>query len=113
MKTLTEMQEGVEAASRLLKSLANQDRLMILCHLAEDEFNVRELESLLQIRQPTLSQQLARLRADKLVETRREGKEIFYRLASTEAGAVITLLHELFCAPDDAPEKPARKASRA
>ena len=102
MKTLTEMQEGVEAASRLLKSLANQDRLMILCHLAESECNVSELEALLQIRQPTLSQQLARLRADHLVETRREGKEIFYRLASTEAGAVINLLHELFCASDDA-----------
>ncbi|WP_256872857.1 ArsR/SmtB family transcription factor [Candidatus Entotheonella palauensis] len=93
------MKEGVETASRLLKALANQDRLLLLCYLAEGEHNVSDLEALLQIRQPTLSQQLARLRADNLVETRRQGKEIYYRLASTEASAVIELLHELFCEP--------------
>ncbi|ETW99124.1 MAG: ArsR family transcriptional regulator [Candidatus Entotheonella gemina] len=99
MDDLIGMKEGVEAASRLLKALANQDRLLLLCHLAEGEHNVSDLETLLQIRQPTLSQQLARLRSDNLVETRRQGKEIYYRLASTEASAVIQLLHELFCEP--------------
>ncbi len=98
MMDLAEMNQSAEEASRFLKALANRDRLLILCHLAEGERNVTELEDLLEIRQPTLSQQLARLRADQLVETRRAGKVIYYRLASAEASAVIQLLYELFCA---------------
>lgn len=92
-----EMYESAEKASRLLKALANQDRLMILCNLADGEKNVSELEEILNIRQPTLSQQLARLRADELVSTRRNGKAIYYTLASNEAGRVIELLYELYC----------------
>ncbi len=91
---------GSERACRLLKALSNQDRLMILCNLAEGEKCVGELEQLLGIRQPTLSQQLARLRADDLVTTRREGKVIYYRLASTEATRTIELMFELYCAPE-------------
>jgi ArsR family transcriptional regulator len=98
MMNLVEMNQSAEEASRLLKALANPDRLLILCNLAEGERNVTELEDLLEIRQPTLSQQLARLRADHLVDTRRDGKAIYYRLASAEASAVIKLLYELFCA---------------
>ena len=63
-------------ASDLLKALANPHRLLILCHLAEGEMSVGELEQLLKLRQPTLSQQLVRLREDALVETRRAGKMI-------------------------------------
>ena len=92
--------EHTEQASRLLKVLANQDRLMILCTLAQGEKNVSELEDTLHIRQPTLSQQLARLRADDLVTTRREGKAIYYSLASNEAGRIIEVLYELYCATD-------------
>lgn len=99
MMNLVEMNQSAEEASRLLKALANPDRLLILCNLAEGERNVTELEDLLEMRQPTLSQQLARLRADHLVDTRRDGKAIYYRLASAEASAVIKLLYELFCAP--------------
>ena len=87
-------------ASGLLKTLANSHRLLILCHLAEGERSVSELEQLLKLRQPTLSQQLARLREDALVETRRSGKMIYYRLASNDARRVIELLYELFCATD-------------
>jgi ArsR family transcriptional regulator, virulence genes transcriptional regulator len=87
-------------ASDFLKGLANPHRLQILCHLAEGEMSVRQLERLLKLRQPTLSQQLARLREDALVDTRRAGKMIYYRLASNEARRVIELLYELFCAAD-------------
>lgn len=93
------LQQSSEKASTLLKALANQDRLMILCNLADGEKCVGDLEALLGIRQPTLSQQLARLRADELVRTRRDGKVIYYRLASSEAGRVIELLYELYCEP--------------
>ena len=88
-------------ASDFLKALANPHRLLILCHLAEGEMSVGELEQLLKLRQPTLSQQLARLREDALVDTRRAGKMIYYRLASNEARQVIELLYELFCSIDD------------
>ena len=102
MRDMTEMEvmrESSEQASRLLKALSNQDRLMILCLLGESEKCVSELEELLGIRQPTLSQQLARLRADDLVSTRRDGKVVYYKLASTEAGQIIGLLYEMFCVP--------------
>lgn len=93
------MRESAEKASRLLKALSNQDRLLILCLLAGGEKCVSEVEELLGIRQPTLSQQLARLRADSLVATRREGKVVHYRLASSEAGRVMELLYEMYCVP--------------
>lgn len=84
-------------ASKFLKALANDNRLVILCSLAEGEKNVGELERILGIRQPTLSQQLARLRSDELVETRRDSRQIYYGLASDEAEQMIKLLYELFC----------------
>jgi len=86
-----------QRASRFLKSLANGNRLVILCSLVDGEKNVGELERILGIRQPTLSQQLARLRSDKLVETRRDSRQIYYALASHEAEQVIKLLCDLFC----------------
>jgi len=101
MKPVANMHEGAEQASRLLKALANQERLLVLCHLAEGEKCVSELQEILQIRQPNLSQQLARLRADELVQTRRSGKEIYYRLSSEAAGRIIDLLYEIFCAPSE------------
>ena len=72
--------------------MANENRLLILYHLADGEKSVTELELLLGIRQPTLSQQLARLRADSLVATRRAAKLIYYSLASDDAHRVIQLL---------------------
>ena len=91
-------------ASDFLKALANPHRLLILCHLAEGELSVGELEQLLKLRQPTLSQQLARLREDALVDTRRVGKMIYYRLASNEARRAIELLYDLFCGAGAAPQ---------
>lgn len=85
------------AACALLKSLANPDRLLLLCELAQRECNVGQLEQALGIAQPTLSQQLAVLRDAQLVDTRREGKHIYYRIASEEALAVLQVLHAQFC----------------
>ena len=88
---------NAKRASRFLKALANDNRLVILCSLADGERNVGELEQILGIRQPTLSQQLARLRLDELVETRRDSRQIYYGLASNEAKQMIELLNDLFC----------------
>lgn len=91
------MAESAKAASDLLRALAHEARLMILCMLVEGEKSVSELEAFLEMRQPTVSQQLARLRADRLVQTRRDGKTIYYSLASEEAQKVISVLYDLYC----------------
>ena len=98
-KKLAGMDQAAAAAATLLKALANEDRLLILCNLAAGEKNVTELQEILGLRQPTLSQQLSRLRYEGLVEFRRDGKSIHYRLASDEAAKIIELLYELYCAP--------------
>ncbi len=94
-----DLTESVCGAAAFLKGLANENRLLILCHLAEREMSVTELELVLGIRQPTLSQQLARLRAENLVTTRRQARSIYYSLASNDARQMIVLLYEMFCAP--------------
>lgn len=96
---LEAMQASAARACGLLKTLGNPDRLLLLCQLSQGEYCVSELETLLNIQQPTLSQQLGVLRDEELVSTRREGKQIYYSMASKEALAVMTVLHELFCAP--------------
>ncbi len=95
-----QMIERTREATMFLKALANENRLLILCHLSEGEKSVAELEALLRIRQPALSQQLARLRAEKFVKTRRDAKSIYYTLASEDVVLVIQLLHKLFCERD-------------
>jgi DNA-binding transcriptional ArsR family regulator len=94
---LDRMVDNAKRASDFLKALAHESRLMILCILAEGEKSVSELEELLSLRQPTVSQQLARLRADGLVSTRRDGKTIYYKLASEEARTVIGAIYDVFC----------------
>jgi DNA-binding transcriptional ArsR family regulator len=91
------MQRAALSASSLLKALANPDRLLVLCQLTQGEHCVSELEGLLGIVQPTLSQQLGVLRQEGLVATRREGKQIFYSMASKEALAVMQVLYRQFC----------------
>lgn len=93
------LQAQARRTSDLLKALSHETRLMILCLLAEREMSVSEIERLVALPQATVSQQLARLRLDRLVATRREGRMIFYRLADREIGRVIDALHELFCRP--------------
>jgi DNA-binding transcriptional ArsR family regulator len=94
---LSALREAADGASRLMKALSNPDRLLLLCHLVERESCVSELEELSGVTQPTLSQQLGVLREEGLVSTRREGKNIFYSIASPQAVAVMTLLYQQFC----------------
>ena len=94
---LSEMQTSAGQACRLMKVLANADRLMILCQLSQGEKRVGELEELLGIVQPTLSQQLTVLRSEELVSTRREGKSIYYQLTSPKALAIMQVLYDQFC----------------
>ncbi len=96
---LEDMQAAAADACRLMKVLSNPDRLMLLCQLVQGEHNVGELEAALGIVQPTLSQQLTVLREEALVSTRREGKNIYYRIDSPQALAVIRTLHQQFCNP--------------
>jgi ArsR family transcriptional regulator len=86
----------------LLKTLAHPARLMLVCTLVEGEFSVGALEEALGIHQPTLSQQLNVLREAGIVETRREGKQIFYRLAEEKAARLVGALHAIFCSEDSA-----------
>ncbi len=94
-----ELLEQARAASEFLKAFTHEARLVILCLLVEGEKTVTELEELLNLRQPAVSQQLARLRADDLVEVRRDGKNIYYSLARPEVREVISVLHRVFCRP--------------
>ena len=85
-------------ASELLKALSHETRLLILCNLNDGEKTVGELENALGLQQAVVSQQLARLRADDLVKTRREGRQIFYRIADPNVRLVVGALYQGFCA---------------
>ncbi len=91
------IRDSASEACMMLKTLANEDRLLILCQLSEGPKNVGELETLLKIRQPTLSQQLTVLREEQLVKTERKGKYIFYSLDSMKAAKIMETLFELYC----------------
>lgn len=94
---ITSLRSAASEACTLLKTLANEDRLLILCELSQGTRNVGELEELLNIHQPTLSQQLTVLREENLVATERKGKYIYYSLASQEAIQVMETLFKLYC----------------
>lgn len=96
---LTRVRRSAASACSLLKALGHEHRLVLLCQLAEGERCVGELEEMLDIRQPSLSQQLGVLRNEGLVTTRREGTRIYYTLASREAVAVMSTLYQQFCLP--------------
>lgn len=87
-------------ASALLKALAHASRLMIMCFLCDGEKSVTELERMLELRQPTVSQQLARLRTDGLVATRRDGKTVYYSLANDNVRVIIGAVQDVF-RPED------------
>jgi DNA-binding transcriptional ArsR family regulator len=94
---LDSMAAKAKEASDFLKALAHEGRLMILCILCEGEKSVTELEQMLALRQPTVSQQLARLRAEGLVAARRHGKTMHYSLASEDVRVIIGAVHQVFC----------------
>ena len=94
---LVNLHAAAEEASKLLKAISNRDRLVLLCQMTRGECSVSELEAITGIQQPTLSQQLTVLRTEALVNTRREGKQIFYSIASNVALAVLQVLYQLYC----------------
>ena len=94
---LDSMRSAADRACRLMKVLSNPDRLLLLCQISQGEKRVGELEALVGVVQPTLSQQLGVLREEGVVSTRREGKNIYYRIDSPAALAVMAVLFEQFC----------------
>ena len=97
---LVKLHAAAGEASKLVKVLSNPDRMLLLCQMTRGEFSVKELETITWILQPTLSQQLTVLREERLVSTRREGKQIFYSISSNEALEVLQVLYKLYCATD-------------
>ncbi len=96
---LDQMIEKAREASEMLKALSHESRLLLLCILAEGEKSVTELEQFLGARQSTVSQQLARLRLDRLVTTRRDGKAIYYSLANEDVRKILTAIYDVYCEP--------------
>ena len=91
------MQEAAQTACSLLRTIANENRLLLMCQLSQGEKSVGELEEILGIRQPTLSQQLGILRNEGLVATRRDGKQIIYSVCDPKAMQVLGTLYGLYC----------------
>lgn len=91
------MRAAATQATGVLRALANEDRLLLLCQLSQGEKSVGELEKLLDVHQPTLSQQLGVLRNEGLVTTRRDGKRIHYSIADDKVLAILGTLYQLYC----------------
>ncbi len=96
---IAELEPRADEAAELLAAMSNPKRLLILCHLLDEELSVNELSERVDVAQSPLSQHLSKLRALKLVATRRDGQMIFYRLASDGVAKVLTTLHGIYCAP--------------
>jgi DNA-binding transcriptional ArsR family regulator len=97
---LRAMQERAEEASRLLKALANAQRLRVLCLLVGKEMTVGQInDQLSDLSQSALSQHLAKLRDEGMVSTRRESQTIWYRLVEGPAQGVIATLYRIYCEP--------------
>ncbi len=95
---VSDMRQSAAQAVSLLKTLANENRLLIMCMLAEGECSVGKLNEQIDLSQSALSQHLAVLREQGLVKTRRESQTIYYSLADSEAIPLIQTLHDAFCA---------------
>ena len=96
---IADLRGSAKRASALLKAMANERRLLILCCLAIGEQSVGALEKQVGLSQSALSQHLGRLRRDRLVATRRAAQTIYYTLASDEVASVMAALHAIYCAP--------------
>jgi DNA-binding transcriptional ArsR family regulator len=97
---ITELDQRAREASELLAAMANEKRLMILCHLLGGETSVNDLAGLVSMNQSALSQQLSKLRALRLVDTRRDAQQIYYRLASEEIERILHTLYGIYCDPE-------------
>lgn len=103
-KELTELHDMASHACDLLKAMANEWRLMILCQLAEGEKTVGEMQRMLGLSQSALSQHLAVLRREKIVKARKHAQSVSYSLAGEEAIRVMATLHDLFCSSPETEE---------
>ena len=101
---MSELHDMASHACDLLKAMANEWRLMILCQLAESEKTVSELQSVLGLSQSALSQHLAILRREKIVQSRKHAQSVSYSLAGDEATRVMESLHDVFCGAADSKE---------
>ncbi len=99
--SLEDMKAGASEAVGLMKALAHEGRLLVMCSLCEKERSVGELVEITGLSQSALSQHLAKLREDKMVETRRQAQSIYYRLAGKGPREIIETLHGLYCPDDD------------
>ena len=104
---ISKLDASAENAAELLSALANKNRLMILCNLLDQEMAVQPLADAVGMSQSALSQQLAKLRLARLVTTRRQGKEIYYSVASREVEDILQTLYGIYCRPA-APETAGR-----
>ena len=102
----SEMQDNAGKACGLLKAMANEARLMVLCHLIEGERSVTELQEAVGLSQSAMSQHLAVLREQEIVATRRDGQSVYYRISNDQATAIMETLHREFC------ESPQTRRSR-
>jgi len=93
----TQMHEKASKAAAILKSMANENRLIILCHLGMSEMSVSQLNQVIPLSQSSLSQHLAKLRKEKLVKTRRESQTIYYSIEDDIVDKIIALLHKEYC----------------
>ena len=98
-KDIEILMEQARKAGDLLKALSHESRLLILCILVQGEKSVSELEEIMNMPQAAVSQQLARLRFDRLVSTRREGRMVYYSIANDEVSQLVEMLYEFFCGP--------------
>jgi DNA-binding transcriptional ArsR family regulator len=109
---LVDLKLKAEAAEKLLKAMASQPRLMILCELLQGERTVTALQQAVGLSMSAMSQHLARLRIDALVSTRRESQTIHYSLSSEPARTLIGALYELYCSPVDVATRCTTKPKR-
>lgn len=99
IKAVQDMKQNADEASAFLKNLANPSRLMILCLLTQGEMCVTDILGHLEISQTALSQHLARLRAEGIVDFRREHRTLYYFIKNENVAAIISALHDIYCAP--------------
>ncbi len=100
-QTASLMAESATEAASFLKAVSHEGRLLILCYLRDGEKTVSELEKMLSMRQAAVSQQLSRLRQQGLISPRRDGKTIYYSICDDKAQAIVSMMYDLFCKPED------------
>ena len=94
---IKKIEHNVSSAAKLLKSLSNEKRLLIICTLYKEEKSVGELEEIVGLSQSALSQHLAKLRREKIVSTRREAQTIYYSILDEAVGEVLEALYNVYC----------------